>query len=207
MSDHQQPIVVLCMGRSGSSMTAGVFAQHGVWTGDCMPADRRNAKGYFENKQVKKHITRMCGTKVSKVYPPVKGWRDRMERIKRSEGYVDGEPWLVKHNVIFYQLWSEYEAPRFVLTRRDSDAIFRSVRASGFHRWQDDDSLRLTIEVHQQTLDHVRDKFGAVEVDTRAVVSGDTTTLVEALEYAGIEPRHDVIRSFVDPSLWHQEVA
>lgn len=194
----EQPIVILCIPRSGSSMTAGVFAEHGVWAGECMPADPRNPKGFFENVQIKRHMARLCGRSVSSVYPPVSGWRRKVERIIASEGYAGG-PWLVKHNVAYHRIWDEYDEPAFILPRRDSEAIFRSVRCAGFNGWQTDDELRASIEQQQAMLDGI----DGYEVDTDAVAGGDLTTIIGALEYAGIESDLDIIGRFVDPSLWH----
>lgn len=198
----EDPILVMCMGRSGSSMTAGVLAAHGVWTGTTMRGDRANPRGYFENVEIKKRLIRWAGKDITRVYPPVPGWRARAERVVRSDGYVEG-PWLVKHSVIFHRLWDEFESPRYVLPRRDSEAIFQSVRRTRFHSWQSDDQLRETIELHQQTLDELRDTRDAVEVDTDAVVRGDLSTLRGAVEFCGLGFDENAAREFIDPSLWH----
>ena len=42
-------VIVLGGSRTGTNLTAGVFAAHGFFFGDCRPANDKNPKGYFEN--------------------------------------------------------------------------------------------------------------------------------------------------------------
>ena len=47
-------VLIIGASRSGTSMTAGLFSQHGVFFGNCMePHKTKNPKGYFENKWLK----------------------------------------------------------------------------------------------------------------------------------------------------------
>jgi len=196
------PIVILCMGRSGSSLTAGIFHEHGVWVGDCLRADARNPKGYFENIEIKKALQKRSGRTIDRVYDYDPGWREFVDREIERQGYSGG-PWLVKHNAIFWPVWGDYD-PSWVLVRRDPEVIFRSIRKAGFCRWMNDAKLREVIQLHNDQMDYIRDTLGGVDVDTDAVVNGDHETLREAVEHCGLSFNPEIAHSFVDTEHWHQ---
>lgn len=195
------PILIMCMGRSGSSMTAGVFAQHGVWTGNCQPADHKNPKGYFENIRLKRIMSEAFKDHRTnpRVLPPLDAWDVAVEAVLETEGWK-GEPWLVKHSALFWRFWDDFE-PTWILPRRDPEQVFRSTRKCGFWKWLDDDGLRECIRVHNEALDFLRDYRGGVEVDFAAVMEGDHGTLHNALNAAGIAPDPGKVTAFVQPEL------
>ncbi len=162
------------MGRSGSSLTAGIIHHHGAWVGNCLAANKLNPKGYFENIPIKKALQKRGGTTIDRVYPFQSGWRAFVDAEIKRQGYQSG-PWLVKHNAIFWRVWGEYN-PTFVLVLRDKDAVFRSIRKAGFCGWMSDQKLSDTIDLHVQEMDYLESQ-GAVSVDTDAVVKGDDSTM------------------------------
>lgn len=196
-----EPIIVLCMGRSGSSLTAGILHQHGAWVGECLGADHRNPKGYFENRAIKRALQARSGQKIDRVYPFRPGWRAFVDAEIERQGYHGG-PWLVKHNAVFWRVWGEY-SPIWVLVRRDKDAVFRSIRKAGFCGWMSDAKLSETIDLHVQEMDYL-ESLGGVSVDTDAVIKGDDKTLRRAVERCGWHYDPDITRSFINPEHWHQ---
>ena len=66
-------VVVTGSGRRGTSMVAGLFAAHGVFFGDCKPADENNPRGYFEHPAIPRPKARG------------RGWpRTWLKRLKRE---------------------------------------------------------------------------------------------------------------------------
>ena len=191
------PIIIISMPRSGSSMTAGLFAEHGVWTGPCRPPGPQNAKGHFESLPIRDEIIKTVGAIVQKgvLAPEVKGWRGRVENIIRKAGYKEG-PWLFKSSAMYYPLWHEFN-PTFVCVRRNLEAIEQSGKATGYFR------RPKAIQPHVKAMDYVRDNMGGIDVFSDEVIAGDYSSLERAFDAAGLEMDERIVSDFVDPSLWH----
>jgi len=199
------PILVMTIGRSGSSMVSGVFAAHGVWTGQCQRADYRNPKGYFENVRIKAALRRVHGTppRLNMIYPPQPGWAKFVRSVLEREGYSGG-PWLVKHAAIFHRLWEDWDEPgTVILPRRDSAAIFASIRAARFHSFQTDEELAEYIELQQAYMDQLAAN-GATEVRSDDVLLGDYSSLRAAFDAAGVEFVESIAQQFIEQSLWNR---
>lgn len=177
-------------------MTAGIFANHGVWVGPYKPGDHRNQKGYYESLPFKQAIIAKVGPIVHKgILAPEIQWRETAERILAENGYTVG-PWLVKHSAMYYPLWHEFK-PKFVCARRDPASVEKSGRESGMFR------AKSAIQPHVEAMDYVRDHLGGVDVFTDKVVAGDFSSLERAFDYCGIEFSREIADEFIDPQLWH----
>ena len=198
----ERPIVVACIGRSGSSMLTGVVARHGAWTGRTIGPDRhRNPRGYYENHSVKKEAElRVSHPSIADVHPPMENWREFVLSVLDEQGY-EGGPWVMKHFVGFWKSWATMD-PIWLLPRRETSSIVRSTRRANFWRWASDARLREIFERHQFELDHLRDECGGVEVLSDRVVAGDRSSLRRAVEHAGLTYDDAVAREFVEPSFW-----
>lgn len=190
------PILVVSLPRSGSSMVAGAFAKHGVWTGTCRPPNEHNPRGYFESLPIERLIGRMCGHRVNRgdPAPEVDGWREQVETAIRRDGY-DGGPWLWKGSALYAPLWHEF-TPTWVIVRRDTDAVRASGRASGRYG-----ASPKSVQAHRIVTDALRLR-GASVVDAAAVVRGDYLTLETALSAAGLTPDRAILDDWIDPKLW-----
>lgn len=192
----RDPVLIVSLPRSGSSMVAGAFARHGVWTGTCRPADAGNPKGYFEHVGIADLIGRTCGHRVHRGEPPapVPAWRSRVEAVLRADGYTDG-PWLWKGAAIYAPLWRECR-PVWVVVRRSDAAVAASGRAGGHYR-----PNATSLAAHHRIMDDLV-AGGAVEVDAAAVARRDYRTLEAALERAGLTPDRAVLDAWIEPALW-----
>ncbi len=201
-----EPIIILGMPRSGSSMTAGVFANHGVWTGRCRGPTELNRKGHFESKAIKEVIMGVYGAKAivtnGRLAHHVAGFKTAVLSAIAKDGYSGGD-WLWKGSALYWPSFYEFH-PKWVICKRPSEQIFVSCRRSGiFGKYLTSERLKEVIEIHVEQMAHLKKVAGAFEVDTHAVANGDYESIELALEGCGIEPNREVIDSFVDCSLWH----
>ena len=199
----RDPIIILGTPRSGSSMTAGIFAEHGVWTGICRPPNQHNAKGHFENTAIKKVIIQMQGAIVhsGKLAERLPEFKDAVLAAVSRDNYTGGD-WLWKGSALYWPAFYQFQ-PKWVLCNRPSDQIFASCRSSGiFGKALSDGELRQNIEFHKKQMDYLKDNAGAFEVDTYEVAQGNYDSIELALAGCGIEPDRNVIDGFVDKSLW-----
>lgn len=191
------PIIIISLPRSGSSMTAGIFAKHGVWVGPYRKGDTKNAKGYFESLPFKRAIIDRVGPIVHKgiLAPKLKGWKADAVMLIKRHGYTGG-PWLVKHSAMYYPLWHEFDA-KYICVRRDLKSVERSGQASGMLR------NPKAIGPHVEAMDYVRDNLGGVDVFTDEIVKGDYSSLERAFDACGLDFNPAIADEFVDPTLWH----
>ncbi len=199
----REPIIVLGTPRSGSSMTAGIFAEHGVWTGTCRGPTKHNAKGHFENVVIKRTIIQTQGAIVTegRLAKQLPGFRDKVEQAVKSNEYESGL-WLWKGSALYWPAFYEFH-PQWVTCKRPSEQIFASCRSSRiFGRYLSDERLKEIIELHREQMNYLKNERGAFEVDTCAVALGDYSTVELALKGCGVEPDRDGIDAFVDVSLW-----
>lgn len=189
------------MGRSGSSMTAGIFAGHGVWVGSTPPPTRINAKGFFENRPLKAELQKWFGKSYNDVPEGRHGWRNKAEQLILDQGYRDG-PWLYKHGATFWKVWYEF-TPKWVLVWRDPEAIFQSIRNAQVMQKLSDKQVRDSITLHHEQMRIIKETYGAFDIHTDRLISGDDTEIAAAIEGCGLEYDPQITQDFVDPELWH----
>lgn len=194
-----EPIVIIGLPRSGTSMVAGLFAEHGVFVGNCKPADERNPKGFFEHIGFTQLVIKHYGNaRVSKGIPvnPMVGFRDAIIKSIEEDGYSDG-PWLIKHATVWHRLWEEFH-PKFVLVRRPSEDILSSIKNVG---WKPRTEI---IDMGQTILNELAKLPHAIQVESNSIVDGDFTMLKRAFEHCGLELNEVLVKGFVDSALWNR---
>lgn len=190
-------ISLLHTGRCGSSMIAGIFAAHGVFTGKCRPGNELNQKGFFENIKVKKELKQRFGFDLLGPIPEKQsGWMDRVYEIFKEDGYTDG-PCLVKIGAFYANVWDA----KHIKVRRNLDSILKSYKRSGFlGKYSDAEVLSI---VERQI--EIMDKIDCPEVWTEDVVHGDYSGLEAAFEYVGVPFNPLLADEFVDLRLYEED--
>lgn len=199
----RRPVVVLTMGRSGSSMVAGLLALHGFWTGCCRPGDRHNPRGYFENERLNGATGRLYRGSIYRDLAPMRPrrlWPRYVAAVLAREGYRGG-PWLVKTNAFAWPLWEPLD-PIWVLVRRDIESTAVSARrhdpdACELDRWRE------IVAAHHSEMDLVRDRFDGFDVHSPRLVAGYFADLVTVLDACGIALDVPAATRFVEPAFWH----
>jgi hypothetical protein len=184
-------------------MTAGIFAKHGVWTGGCRGSTAANFKGHFENLRLKEVLKREfpgVPQNNTRAVPP-QGFKDVIVDTIRQDGYKGG-PWLFKGTVMY---WTALDAlnPHYVCVFRDPDSIFASCRATRMYMPDAPDmDLMANILRQREEMTMLLRQRGAVPVYTDEIISGNYSSIANALTLYGITPDYDLIDEFVDPKLW-----
>lgn len=203
----ERPILILAMPRSGSSMTAGIFAQHGVWTGRCRGPDPKiNAKGFFENSAIKHALIRRYGKltlarreTAFEREPDVDldpHFRNDVESILLAEGYAGG-PWLFKFSALYWPAFAAFD-PIYVGVRREGVVEANLTRQEMFGT-PDRERVERMVALHDAAIDET----GCPVVMTDDVVAGDFSSLERAFAHCEIDFDPSIALDFVDPDLWH----
>lgn len=193
MTTTPRPIVLLGAPRSRTSLTAHIFHAHGVWVGRYKDGDENNPKGYYENRDFKKSLIDLAGRDcVHKgfVCKPRVAWPGVCEDVLKRTGY-EGGPWLVKHSVMYWPMWSSMN-PFMVSIRRDPRAIKESCLSTGYLKDEQ------AIKAHIAALDDIEENHGAYRLDTDRYFSGDWAQMDAVFSAAGLKFDKDIAERIVD---------
>lgn len=187
--------------RSGTSMTAGVFGVHGVFFGECGGGSSRNRKGNWENGWLKGGLR---GGGAPDGWPG--SWSERL----RAEGWDGEAPWGAKAVAVHAPEMMQLRPDVIVCCYRPKEQVLASCEAfRPGHR-------RFSREVRDQVVDdHWRIMAGlkerhpgrVIEISTPDLVAGDPSALLPAFDVLDVAFDHDLFSEWVDPELWHHEVA
>ncbi len=182
---HAPGVYITGPARSGTSMTAGLFAKHGVFFGDCRPADDHNPYGYFEHP---------CLT-TYKQKQRTEGWPEVWWATLEREGWTHG-PWGAKKGAGSWPWVSQLKPTVVVFCVRPKEQI-RASRA----RWGKGGSVPPRV---RRALRAVEQKATCpiVAVNTPNLIAGDYTEVLPAFELLGVEFSVEIAREWIDPSVW-----
>ena len=183
-------VLILGASRSGTSMTAGLFAQHGVVFGDCVGGSRINPKGFFENRWWKR---------VEHGHERPADFDAAWKAALREQGWDGRRPWGAKVGARWHaDYWAHVpDIAVIVQCYRPLAQIEASRADAGFN------SKRQPIPRAWQIMDELRAADGrCVQVWTDRVVAGEVDALQPAFRALGLELDDDIARRWVDPSLW-----
>lgn len=177
--------------RSGTSMVAGLFAQHGVFFGTCTQPNEYNPKGFFENVWFKRVIQEGA---------PPKGWPRPWFRELVDQGWCGCNPWGVKCGPQQRHLVEPMRPTVVVFCQRPLDQIARSrsrvAWATGPPRVTAMRAYRLMQAMHRE-LD-----VPVVHVRTDRLVLGQVGQIRPAFRQLGMELDKAVATDWIDPELW-----
>lgn len=161
-------------------MTAGLFAQHGLWFGPCMKPSRINPRGFFESEFTKQ--------KGAGYHSPrnTSDWQQWLDR------YGSPDQWAVKAGPEWWPLFSQFD-PVVVCCYRKREKII-------------DSRARANFSMHPQAVDtawrRMADIPNTIDVWPDEFVSGDFSRILPAFEALGVQFDEDVVREWIDPGLW-----
>lgn len=182
----QEPIIILGISRSGTSLISGIFCLHGVFFGQCREADENNPKGYFENKKIS-DIKRQ--TKSHHVYG-----RKEIYDILIEDGYSGGL-WGVKFLPDSINMWENFN-PTFICCRRGLQQNYKS-----YSRFFDTSKPKFTSYYHK--MHNTMDKVSDFDINTKDVVNGDYSSLKEAINSIGLSFDEELTNNFIEKDYWH----
>lgn len=192
-------IVILSPGRSGSSLVAGIFAEHGVWTGDCLAPNKWNPRGYFENALIKNELLRRYGRPfLGPVPEPNKEFERKVRHIQSNQGYTDG-PWLFKTGAVFHKLFEPFK-PTFIKVWRDKNSILASYQRCRFLSRYSNEEIEQIIDFQQSIMTEIP----GPNIFTKEMVLGNHFGIFNALKEAGLKPNGPKIKKFIDPEAFSE---
>lgn len=203
MQYKDTPIIILACPRSGSSMTAGLFAKHGVWYGTSREADSKNPKGYFENTHLKNLLKNTCGTGLLRLSYNIPreqaGFKSKVIKLLTDDGYQNGK-YFFKHSALYWKVWHEFN-PRFICVRRNFESTLNS-NYDFFNRAMSHEDLITIIKAHEREMSYIEKHYGAATIYTDQIIEGEYGSLQNAMAYCGIKMDFKIVDEFVEPKYW-----
>jgi hypothetical protein len=183
-------VVITGTGRSGTSLVAGLFAAHGVFFGNCKPADRHNPKGYFEHRATP--LPKAKGT----------GWPGVWWKTLRREGWDGKVPWGIKNMTSRWRWFRRLHPTLVVITKRPESEVRASLKKTGWGI-NADKLFRKYRKRRGKILKQAR--CPVLEISTPLLIAGDFREIRRAFDVLGVPFNPDVARSWIDPGVWHGE--
>ncbi len=217
-----RPILVTGLPRSGTSLIAGLLGQCGVWLGRTVPGGPPNPRGFFEHialrEGVVKGILRALNCDplgVARLPPqegllPVDNLREMVHQLLRREGYDGSRPWLFKDAKLTL-LWPQWVAAfpqaRWVIVRRDTEAVIDSCLRTHFMAWHglDRSQWRAWAESYQTRLQRLTASVPWWrEIHPHRLVHGDWRPFLSLAHALGLQASPTQLQDFLLPESWHQ---
>ncbi len=213
------PIFILGIPRSGTSLLAGLISLTGIWTGPTNPPSINNIKGFFENRAIKDISTYrilrdadycrrgQCPIpQPEDVLKPIFDVYNGIVRVMYEQGYNEG-PWMFKDAKItlMWKLWYEMfpKADYFITKRCDEDIINSCIRTNFMNMYQDRKGWQGWIDTHHKHLDNFRKTDAKIhEIDTSELVNGNIVELAELIYDLGFELPLAEAKKFIVPEAW-----
>jgi len=217
-----EPIFVLGLPRSGTSMIAGALGICGAWTGTTLVGGTpANPKGFFEHSAIKEQVTQkvlahlQCDPLGITKLPPVDlqveitGLADYIQQIIEADGCAHKTPWLCKDPKLTL-LWPIYAKAfpkaRWVIVNRDEDGFIDSCLRTNFmaRHSQERGFWRKFAGQYRLRLDTLRGSGEQVlEISSPDIIAGNIDPLDELVTRLGLQFRGEQLRGFITPSYWH----
>lgn len=181
--------------RTGTSMTAGLFAAHGVFWGveACglnYPADDHNAKGYFEHGEITRRLENR----------DFADWPSAWWTALKAEGWDGTTPWGCKRGPRVWPWIRRLRPAVIVVTARPVNQV-----AASRKRWKGRSSISTLHRTAAKVRKVLREaECPVVRVNTARLVQGDYTAILPAFELLGVEFDAGIAESWIDPELWNR---
>jgi len=191
-------LLILGQSRCGSSMVAGICAEHGLWTGPTKRADNRNINGFYENNIINKASRVRFGYLIDsgrQANPRAFPWRKFVHDTIEEQGCVEDEKWLIKDFALYYSIWTNFD-PVVITVRRDVESTFASRQRLGWKLHEKG------IKAASSFMDVLENKRHVHRVDSQQIIDGDYQQLEVPLKKMGIHLNEKIVKDFIQPDYW-----
>lgn len=215
------PALILGAPRSGTSLVTGALGQCGLWLGPQRKGNRANPKGFFENPEFKRRVTkpvlRALGADplgvnafplLDQPEPPCE-FRDEIWSVIQEQGYDGGVPWGVKDpklTLIWPTLLACFPNARWIIVRRSPAEIVQScLRVKFLARHSKDEEFwsRFVHEYETRLRALMETTPLHREIFPTMLIDGDIGVFREIVAWLGLRWRPRRVMQFVEPGYWH----
>ncbi len=221
--DHfHQPVFILGLPRSGTSLVAGILNLCGAWLGNTVPGGGvENPKGFFENivlrEAVNKRILAAIGSDPLGVQalpyfdelPSIEKFDQLIAKYLKKEGYDFNQPWAFKEPklTLLWPCFAEaFPQARWLIVRRPTEQIVDSCLNTSFMKRQNQDPefWRHWAQAYLDRLEALKQSpLQWDEIWSTELIQGNTTPIRTIIDHYGLRWREEKVNAFIEPSYWH----
>lgn len=194
------PVLIMMTSRSGSSMVASIFAEHGLWAGRI---ERPNQFGYrhYENIEIRERLNgfamvREGGARMKRLEVPLSTVRAFLDSV-----VPPGTRWVYKTGIDSWSLFDGlYEGTKYVFVRRPVESVVASLDDKGGNHKGNAEHI---VRARYAFMDELSAERGIPFIYTDDVVKGDYSSLERAFEHCGLEFNPEIADRMIDESKWN----
>jgi hypothetical protein len=191
--EFPEPIIILGSPRSGTSLTASIFAIHDVWVGTSRVADESNP-AYYENLALAELRYQHC-------YDYLMGHGKGLDKTTVHETILmdryTGGPWLVKHSPPTWRAWLQF-SPTWIFVRREPRTIVKSRIRCG--QWpMTEEEHWIAVESDIGIMNAIKNHVGGLDVYPDLFFENDWCGLDKVI--AAFNPQYAVGQ--LNAEIWH----
>lgn len=203
-------------------MVAGALAASGLWTGKTVGRSIENPKGFYENRLIRNEIVKKILSALGAdplgvdPLPNLDGMRKQpalrggVERAIKAEGYAGDRPWGYKDPKLslIWPMWRDaFPNAVWVIVRRNRDKVIRSCLATSFmaRRSADPEFWSRYCDALEDRLGSLRAVQTTIEIDATDIAEGKFDGLETICQQAGLTLDQNVVRQFVDQTLFDRD--
>jgi len=205
--DFKTPVMVIGLGRSGTSLVMGLLHQHGVWVDG--PGNIRvwNKKGDFVNKGINKAIIKWG------IQQP--NLADKIHTVIVSQGYKSGT-WGFKYAVKreWCEVFNRIFSPTWVLVRRQLNDIYNSrlrVRVEkektsdypAARRYEPLSKFTRRYGIANSLMNNYLEFYGGLNIWPHKLIQGDYSELKKILNQLVLPFSEEKCEQFIIRDNWH----
>lgn len=199
-------IIVVGMGRSGTSMTCGVLAACGADFGKTIGPHPENPRGFFEHRGVRdnviKPILRRAGADplgqthlpAPEDMPHEPRFRDQIEQALNGANAMK----CAKAMLLWPLFVEHFPDARYVIVRRSREQVIASCERTSFMRHRGD--WGAWYDGNVERLEEIKARLPSVEVWPDP---NDPDVFMEAVDHCGLEFDRDAVDDALMPEAWH----
>lgn len=221
-----EPVFILGLPRSGTSMVTGIMQLCGAWLGETVPGGGvENPKGFFENiflrEGVNKKILADSGFDPLGIgplpffdqLPKVNGLKQTILDYLKHAQYEFDRPWAFKEpklTLLWPIYYQNFPNARWIIVNRDLDEVVNScIRTSFMKKHSTDRDFWLNwAEAYQLRLDALKQTSAPWrQIETGPMIRGELDAIADLIQWSGLQWDEQKAREFISPDYWHANSA
>ena len=221
------PVFITGLPRSGTSMTAGILAELGIFTGPTIPGGDANPKGFFENIIIREKIIKgilragkFCSLGVKSLPPQnfdkkvnfgnSKSLRDILIEIITIQGFNNDKPWLIKDAklTLMWRIFNrQFPNAIWIVVKRDRKNFIRSCLKTDFmlqHSNQEKfwNNYADNYEIRLDEL--IKNVGNLIKINTDELITGDYKQIEILCDKLKISFSKEKVENFISPQFWNR---
>jgi len=222
---QDQPLLMIGLPRTGSSMTAALFEMSGLWLGKTVPGGGpENPKGFFENTVLREHITKPilkalnCDPLGVRNFPKINAlpvipdFKEVVLETIKNEGYQGNQLWGYKDSLmtLLWPIWLHaFPHTTFIIINRREEDVINSCLNTFFMAQHSKDPVfwELFITEYKFRINCLKKVCTQIyELDSEDLIKREYRPIESIMEKLNLTWDKEKADAFIEKKYWHGKV-